>query len=85
MAGAKAAHIDQRELLAWFDEQQRKPFSVVSPANPTVKQFDPLYTRRRKDGEQGRPGKKQRTLTLTLTLTSPQGRQNRLCPNGKQT
>ena len=57
---------------------------MLSPANATVKRFDPLYTRRRKDafpnldrivelydrgisGKQGRPGKKQRTLTLKFT------------------
>ena len=49
MAGAKAAHISQRELLAWCHEQERKPFSMVSPVNPMVKKSVPLYTRRRKD------------------------------------
>ena len=49
MAGAKAAHISQRDLLAWFDEQERKPFPMVSLWTQRFKQFDPLYTRRRKD------------------------------------
>ena len=49
MAGAKAAHINQRELLAWFDKQERKPFSKVSSVNPTVKKIDLLYTWHRKD------------------------------------
>ena len=84
MAGAKAARLSQRELIAWFSEQESKPFSMVSPINPMVKKFDFLYTRRRKDafpsidcivelygrgtpGEQGKPGKKQRTLTWMFT------------------
>ena len=69
MAGSPAAHISQRELL---------------------EEFDPLYTRRRKNalpnldrivefydsgtpGEQGRPGKQQRTLAWKFTtgVTKP--------------
>ena len=64
--------------------QESKHSLIVSPVNRTVKKFDPLYTRRKKDafpnldriielfdrgtpGEQGRPSKKQRTLTWKFT------------------
>ena len=74
----------QRELIAWLDEQEQKPFSRFSPKNETVQTFDPLHQRPRNGnfqipdriveiydvgalGEEGRPGRRQRTLTWRFT------------------
>ena len=63
MAGAPAAHISQRELLATFDPlyTRRK-----KDALPNLDRIVELYDRGT-PGEQGRPGKKQRTLTWKFT------------------
>ena len=34
------------DLIAWLDNQERKPFSTVAPIDETVEAFDPLHRRR---------------------------------------
>ena len=35
--------ISQRDLIAWLDAQEQKPFLRVAPRNETVEAFDPLH------------------------------------------
>ena len=44
------SNISRRELIAWLDEQEQKPFSRVSPIHETVQAFDHLYHRHRDGG-----------------------------------
>ena len=37
------ANISQRDLIAWLDAQEQKPFLRVAPINETVEAFDPLH------------------------------------------
>ena len=93
MAGAKVAHISKRNLLAWFFEQESKPFSMVSPVNPTVKKIDPLFIQRRKNafanldrimelherGTPGTQGKPGKRKKKPVPGSLPQGLQTLLC------
>ena len=53
------SNISQRDLIAWLDAQEQKPFLRVAPRNETVEAFDPLHRERgdddlpREHGERG--------------------------------
>ena len=40
------SNIRQREMIAWLDAQEQKPFLRVAPRNETVEAFDPLHRER---------------------------------------
>ena len=44
------ANINQRDLIAWLDAQEQKPFLRVAPIDETAEAFDPLH-RERGDGD----------------------------------
>ena len=43
------SNISQRNLIAWLDAQEQKPFLRVAPRNETVEAFDPLNRERGDD------------------------------------
>ena len=43
------ANINQRDLIAWLDAQEQKPFLRVAPIDETVEAFDPLHRGRGDD------------------------------------
>ena len=87
------SNISQRELIAWLDTQEQKPFLRVAPRNETVEAFDPLHRERGVDdfaiparivelydaGERGEQGRLERTRR-TIRWRFHRGLTNPLVP-----